>query len=158
MQQKTAQPVQLQKQEDAQEDAYEARLFLALVAVLVVVVAIFVYALMLNRAPEAFTQTWLEDTPKTAVVGQAASFSFIIDSHESSATTYQYSISAEGGIKRQGSITLEPGQNQTISEQITFTHISPAEREGKTKVLIEISRPGLDEPYSLWFWVAVSEF
>lgn len=129
----------------------DMRLFAAVLVVLVVVVAAFIFALGATRAPEAFTQVWLESgNPEQAAAGESLNVRFTIDSHETGQTTYSYKIMAEGAEKAAGSATLAPGEQKTIVESIS---ISAA---GTQRVDIEITKPEKPEPYTLWFWVEAS--
>lgn len=133
----------------AQKPDDDSRLFAALVAVLLVVVAIFAYSLIIGRAPESFTQVWIDSAPESARAGEQFAVSFTIDSHEAEPRAYSYSITAGNSALASGSIELQPAQKRTLPETISLSKI------GTQKVLISITSQGKQAPYELWFWVNV---
>ena len=127
-------------------------LFGALVLILAIIVVFFVYSLSIGRAPQAYTQLWLADNnPRTAIAGKNFSAGFVIENDEGKTVEYEYNFIAENKVKASGKISLENGKQKLVKEQFSF---SKAYAE-KQKVLVEVRKPERNEPYTLWFWVAV---
>lgn len=137
------------------EEVSDSRLFIALLVVLVIIAAVFIYALELNRTPEAFTQAWIEVYPEQVLSLEEFDCSFTINSHETVPTTYNYTISsqweayAEEKVLVQGGTLLEPNETKTITHKLSLAET------GEHQVLITISAEGKENPYELWFWVSV---
>lgn len=139
---------------NANEKQEDKLLFNALLVILAIIVVFFVYSLSIGRAPQAYTQVWLaSDNPSGIKAGQGFNAGFVIENDEGKQVEYSYSISAEGMQKASGKVNLESGKQRLIGEKISFSKPSTE----KQKVLIEVTKAGRSEPYTLWFWLAVGE-
>lgn len=130
-------------------------LFKGLVVVLILVLgALLVYS-YLNVKPETFTQVYLipDKIENTAMVGEKISVEFEIDNREGKTVEYNYKMFFEGKqidfFDR--TVEVENKEKKLIVEEISFTEPT----DGKEKFVIEVFKPEMDKPYSIWFWIEV---
>ncbi|MFH1224201.1 MAG: hypothetical protein V1676_00170 [Candidatus Diapherotrites archaeon] len=123
--------------------------FLVLAVLLIAAAAVFIYSLSLGRAPEEFTQAWLEGTPEKVIVGRPFAVNFVVANSTGSAEDYKYAITAEGMPKVQGFIPLAPMRREKVSNEISLG------TPGMQKVQIDIAPQNSPEAQkqTLWFWV-----
>jgi len=138
---------------DLTDDKMDDFLFKGLVAVLIVVLgALLVYS-FLNVEPETFSQVYFipDEIVHSASVGQSVPVVFEIDNREGKTVEYSYKLSFMGKTLKESSVTVENNERKRISEEILFDEAT----DGKQKFLVEVSKPGMDTPYSVWFWIQV---
>ncbi|NTW47947.1 MAG: hypothetical protein HGA48_03340 [Candidatus Yonathbacteria bacterium] len=93
-------------------------------------------SLLLIPQEETFTALYFEEMPQIQRVSPSQkniSFSFTVENHENTTTTYPYSITATSGdtlygILTQGELTIEQGQKKTLVQEYTLIDRDSAER------------------------------
>ena len=140
---------------DLTDDKLDDFLFKGLVVILIVILgALLVYS-YINVKPETFTQVYLipDKIENTAMVGEKISIEFEIDNREGKTVEYEYKMFFEGQQVNffERTVLVENEEKKRIIEEISFTEPT----EGKQKFVIEVSKPEMDEPYSIWFWIDV---
>lgn len=140
----------LPEQKQAGKDFYFDFL---LVGLIVVVLALLVLAFF-NAQQQHYTALYFspEELPKSAVAGQALSFSFFIENQEGKPIEYSYSIITEGETKVQKTVLVAYSEKKKISETLTFNKASAQ----KQKVLVQLKKLESSQPYEIFFWVNVS--
>ena len=130
-------------------DAREENSILFLVIAVFVVVLIFVsYSLFIDRTSENFTQLYLKDN-YTLSEG-LLSFSFFVDSQESSGLEYNYSLYLDEDEVLSQKLLLSAGETKEVPVAIDVS------KEPPFKVSVELTKPD-QENYSVWFWVKGAE-
>jgi len=137
------------------DDKMDDFLFKGLVAVLIVVLGALLLYSYLNVEPETFTQVYLipDKIENTAMVDEKISVEFEIDNREGKTVEYEYKMFFEDTQVNffERTVSVENGEKKRITEELSFSEPT----DGKQKFVIEVSKPEMDEPYSVWFWVQV---
>lgn len=135
------------------DDKMDDFLFKGLVIVLIVVIGLLLINSFLNLKPETFTQVYLipDKIVNSASVNEKIPVEFEIDNREGKTTEYSYKISFEGKTLAEKTVSVENNARKRITEEISFSETF----EEKSKVLVEVTKPGTEEPYSVWFWLEV---
>jgi uncharacterized membrane protein len=139
---------------DLTDDKMDDFLFKGLVIVLIVVLGLLLVYSYLQVKPETFTQVYLipDKIIHETNAGEKVLVEFEIDNREGKTTEYTYTISFEGETLMEKTVSVENLEKKRIIEEVSFSEPT----EEKKKVIIEVSREGLEEPYSVWFWIQVN--
>lgn len=136
----------------AEENGKQLWLFQLIVAAVILVALLLVAELVLTRSPETFTQLWLkEPLPLNVEAGEKFSFEFVLANNEGKGIEYSYKVLLAGEQKAVGKILLKNGEQQTLPIELSSENASSE----KQKVLVEVSAPEHEEPYSVWFWACI---
>jgi len=140
---------------DLTDDKMDDFLFKGLVIVLIVVLGILLINSFLNIEEETFTQVYLipDKIVNSASVGEEISIEFEIDNREGKAVEYSYKMFFEDEQVNffNRNVLVENNEKKRLIEKISFNEPT----DGKQKFVIEVSKEGMEEPYSLWFWIEV---
>jgi len=94
-----------------------------IIGIVVVAVLVFTY----TSTSESFSELYFEDhteLPRIAIVGEEEEFAFTIVSHETGATSYNYTVSLDDEVFETGSSALGPGENTTINVSLMCNNSS----------------------------------
>jgi len=135
------------------DDKMDDFFFKGLVIVLIIVIGLLLINSFLNVKPETFTQVYLipDKIVNSASVNEKIPVEFELDNREGKTTEYSYKISFDGKTLIEKTVVVENLEKKRIIEEISFAE--PFEE--KSKVLIEVEKPEMEEPYSVWFWLMV---
>ncbi|PIN98737.1 MAG: hypothetical protein COT90_02820 [Candidatus Diapherotrites archaeon CG10_big_fil_rev_8_21_14_0_10_31_34] len=140
---------------DKTDDKTDDFLFKGLVVVLIIVLGFLMIYSYLNVKPETFTQVYLipDKIVNSAQVDEKIQVVFEIDNREDKTVEYEYKMFFEGEQVNffERTVSVENGEKKRITEEISFTEPT----DGKQKFVIEVSKPEMEEPYSVWFWIEV---
>ncbi|MBU2100329.1 DUF1616 domain-containing protein [Candidatus Micrarchaeota archaeon] len=153
---------------DLTDDKMDDFLFKGLVIVLIVILGILLVYSYTQVKPETFTQVYLipDKIVHETAVDELVPVEFEIDNREGKTVEYTYMISLQEpnssektNLIVEKTVVVEDNEKKRIIEQVPVLVISSPflddYLEEKKKVLIEVSKPGMEEPYSVWFWIKV---
>ncbi len=137
------------------DDKMDDFLFKGLVVVLIVVLSALMIYSYLNLEPETFTQVYFipDKIPDSVQVNEKIPVVFEIDNREGKSIEYEYKMFFEGEQVNffERSVLVENNEKKRITEKIVFSDST----DGKQKFVVEVYKPEMEEPYSIWFWIEV---